>query len=219
MSSSTPAAPAEPDLERRRRRARLVLVALFALFMAPILIAYALNVLYPGWAPFGTTNRGALVEPARSLSTEGLRPVDGEPLASAPFAERWTLVVVHGPGCGQPCEEALVRMRQTRLALGKDANRLQRWLVVPEAVADPVADPIAAPISASVRELTERHQGVRLLAATQGWTAALGARGATPGTVYLVDPQGYLVLRYDPALADDAVLKDLKRLLRISKIG
>ena len=206
MSSSTPDAP-EPGLERRRRRSRLVLVGLFALFMGPILIAYTLNVLYPGWAPFGTSNRGALVEPARSLSTQGLRPADGEPLAAEPFTERWTLVAVHGPGCGQACEQALVRMRQTRLALGKDAGRLQRWLVVSEAGAAPA------------RELVERHQGVRVLAATRAWTAALGAPEATPGTVYLVDPQGYLVLRYDPALADDSILKDLKRLLRISKIG
>ncbi len=206
MSSSTPGAP-EPGLEGRRRRARLVLVGLFALFMGPILIAYALNVFYPGWAPFGKTNRGTLVEPARSLSTEGLQPVDGEPLGAAPFAELGTLVAVHGPDCGQACEQALVRMRQTRLALGKDAERLQRWLVVSEASAGPA------------RELLERHQGVRVLAATRAWSAALGARASRPGTVYLVDPQGYLVLRYDPDLADDAILKDLKRLLRVSKIG
>ena len=173
--------------------------------MGPILIAYALNVLYPGWAPFGTSNRGALVEPARSLSAEGLRSADGEPLGAAPFAERWTLVAVHGAGCGDACEHALVRMRQTRLALGKDADRLQGWLVVDEAATAPV------------RELVERYRGVRLLEATQRWTAALGA--SAPGTVFLVDPQGYLVLRYDPSLADDAILKDLKRLLRISKIG
>ena len=207
MSSSTPDAPAEPDLAPRRRRARLVLIGLFALFMGPILIAYALNVLYPGWAPFGTTNRGALIEPARSLSTEGLRSADGEPIGAAPFAERWTLVSVHRSGCGQACEQALVRMRQTRLALGKDAERLQRWLVVSDAGAAPVG------------ELLRRYPGLRVLAGTQTWTSALGARDATPGTIYLVDPQGYLVLRYDPALADDAMLKDLKRLLRISKIG
>lgn len=207
MPSSTPDAPAEPDLRRRRRRGRFVLGGLFALFMGPILVAYALNVLYPNWAPFGTTNRGALVEPARGLSAEGLRSADGEPLGAAPFAERWTLVAVHGPSCGDACEQALVRMRQTRLALGKDADRIQRWLVIDEAAIAPA------------RELAERYRGVRLLEATQRWTAALGARGSTPGTVYLVDPQGYLVLRYDPSLADDAILKDLKRLLRISKIG
>lgn len=207
MSSSTPAAPADPELERRRRRARLTLVGLFALFMAPILIAYALNVLYPGWAPFGTSNRGELVEPARSVSAEKLRPADGEPLAAAPFAEHWTLLTVHRAGCADACEQAMVRMRQTRLALGKDAIRLQRWLVVPE------------PASAPVRALVERYPGARVLAAPAGWARLLEAPDGEPGALYLVDPQGYLVLRYGPDLADDAVLKDLKRLLRISKIG
>lgn len=37
--------------------------------------------------------------------------------------------------------------------------------------------------------------------------------------VWIVDPNGNLVLRYSPQLRPDQLLKDLKKLLRVSKIG
>lgn len=37
--------------------------------------------------------------------------------------------------------------------------------------------------------------------------------------VWVVDPNGNLVLRYSPQLTPDQLLKDLKKLLRVSKIG
>lgn len=50
--------------QRARRGNRLVLLGLFAVFIAPVLVAYALNVWWPQWRPFGRMNHGELVEPA-----------------------------------------------------------------------------------------------------------------------------------------------------------
>ena len=137
MSSSTPGAPIEPERPAagRARSGRLVLLGLLALFVVPILVAYALNVLTPQWRPFGSTNRGELIEPARLIASAGLTSIDGRPLAGSPFVEQWTLLAVHADGCGDPCAKALQRMRRSRLAMGKDADRVRRVLVVPDGAA------------------------------------------------------------------------------------
>ena len=40
-----------------------MLLGLVLVFAAPILIAYALNVWWPHWSPFGRMNHGEIVEP------------------------------------------------------------------------------------------------------------------------------------------------------------
>jgi len=59
------------------------------------------------------------------------------------------------------------------------------------------------------------HPGVRLAVAGEGSALASGPQGS----VGLVDPAGLLVLRYPRDMSASAILKDLKRLLRISTQG
>ena len=59
-------------------------------------------------------------------------PAGGDAGAEARLTGRWTFLYLHQGDCGPPCEDALVLMRQVRLALGKDASRVQR-VFVPEA--------------------------------------------------------------------------------------
>ena len=58
-------APGDTEARRRtQRRNRSVLVGLVAVFTVPMLIAYALNVWWPHWSPFGHMNYGEIVAPA-----------------------------------------------------------------------------------------------------------------------------------------------------------
>ncbi|BBB27631.1 hypothetical protein [Amphritea japonica] len=43
--------------------------------------------------------------------------------------------------------------------------------------------------------------------------------GQLPNSLLLADPRGFMVARYDLSLPPQAVLKDLKRLLKLSKVG
>jgi hypothetical protein len=53
------------------------------------------------------------------------------------------------------------------------------------------------------------------------WLSAfpLGDATATGSAIYLIDPQGYLMMRYPLSVDQHALLSDLERLLKISKIG
>ena len=64
--------------------------------------------------------------------------------------------------------------------------------------------------------------GVALAVANSDWLASFSFADATPGQdsgIYLVDPQGYLMMRYPQDVDRRGLLEDLERLLKISKIG
>ena len=190
-----------------RHRARILLAATFLFFFLPVAGAWLLNVYAPDWRPFGTVNHGTLVQPVRAVSAVQLRHFDGTAIDPGYLSERWTLVHLLDGNCGQSCIEVLSRSRQVQRALGDDMYRVQLLLVR------------AAPVDA---RLAEFPAGVDFAVADSGWLARFSDTDAGAGPdagIYLVDPQGYLMMRYPQDVDRRALLADLERLLKLSKIG
>jgi hypothetical protein len=191
MSESIDAATA-----RRQRRTMLLLIALF---FVPIAAAF---VLYYGtsWRPSGGTNHGELYSPARPL-----------PASTAPLADKkWTLVYAGDGACDEDCRRALVFARQTRLSLNQEMERVNRVFLATGHCCD--------------REYLDReHAGLVVLdSSVDPQLAAVVA--ALPATdrawsLYIVDPLGNLVMRYDTRSDPHGLLDDLKKLLNLSHIG
>ncbi len=190
-----------------RRRTRFLLVGTFLVFFVPIMAAWLLNVLAPNWRPFGTLNHGTLVEPVRQVGVNGLTRPDGGEMQADYLSGRWTLVQLVDGDCGQACLEALTRSHQVQLALGDDMQRVQLILVLKKA---------AAPEAATL------PPGVTVAMANDGWLARFSVAQTQPGErlrLYMIDPQGYLMMHYAADVDQRALLADLERLLKISKIG
>lgn len=181
-----------------------------AAFVVPMVGATLLYQLAPEWRPFGTVNHGDLVTPPRALSVSGLTDQQGRVLADDFLHGRWTVIVFAAPDCGWTCQASLYKTRQSRIALNRDMGRVQRVLVLPAGHTPGIAD------------LLLRHPDLRIAEASAGWLRQLStAAPQTPasGSVYVVDPRGYLMMRYGPDATAEGILKDLKRLLRLSRIG
>jgi hypothetical protein len=203
-----------PALDARSRgRSRLVLVLLFLAFLAPVLGAWLLH--WAGAGP-GTVVRGTLVEPPRPLGLPPLRLPDGAPLSADLLSGRWTLLFVGDGVCDAPCIEALLILRQVRLAVGEDMRRVQRlWL------------PDVAPGPEAMAGILAEHPGLLIGVSGGGaredfvreFPAPAGGAGP-PGRIYIVDPLGNAVVAY-PAVGGEPkhILKDLQRLLKVSRIG
>ena len=96
-------------------------------------------------------------------------------------------------------------MRQVRLALGRDASRVARVLVV---------DDFRAPDSAALGPLEDL-----VVAMTPRGLAIPPGAANDRAHIYLVDPRGNVMMRW-PAQPDfRRMLKDLARLLKASQIG
>jgi cytochrome oxidase Cu insertion factor (SCO1/SenC/PrrC family) len=201
-----------PPLNPSRARRKLLLLA--ALFVLPMLVAYALY--YSGWRPETVHPHGELVQPARPVADAALVLLDGKPMRFSELRGKWALVTFSAAECLKPCERNLTKMRQVIAAQGKDAERVQSALVVTDGKA---LDWLRYAIQdyPGMRVVTGPAEAVTALA--RQFTLSTGNPLDNPDRVYLVDPLGNLMMSY-PADADPTGMrKDLARLLRISQIG
>src|SRR5262249_49945587 len=87
---------------------------------------------------------GELIEP-RPLPDPEMRLLDGRPFRLSQLRGKWVLLQIDSAACGDACRKKLVYMRQARLALGKDAERVERvWLIDDAAAPDPALPPGAS---------------------------------------------------------------------------
>nr|MCH9671866.1 SCO family protein [Gammaproteobacteria bacterium] len=159
--------------------------------------------------PSDTSNRGTLIEPPQWISASGVQDVDGEAFGDTYFTGVWTLLYLREGACTDECRAALYRMRQSWKALNKDQPRVQRAFLrtVP-------------PNAAESEFLTAEHPGLRIGRADAAWLNVLANESLLAGgIVVIIDPEGLALMYYQAS--DDArgIIKDMKRLLKLSKIG
>ena len=192
--------------ELRWRNLRTIL-ALAALFMLPLAASFWLYY-GAGWHPAATTNHGELIEPPRSLPAVTLPRADGTSVSGL-FSKQWSLVYVADGGCDAQCRHALYFMRQTRIELNKDMTRVKRVFLVTANCCN--------------RAFLEReHPGLLVLDASGPAAAPMLAQfpqGDRADSLFIVDPLGNLMMRYDTRRSPRGFLEDLKKLLSLSHIG
>ncbi|MGK0169053.1 MAG: hypothetical protein ACI9W2_000772 [Gammaproteobacteria bacterium] len=213
MSDLAP--PSQIPINRTRNQGRWTLVAIAAIFALPIVVAWWLNV-SPGALSNSTPHSGTLVPHAPNLDEGKLRALGGEPLAEQIFTDKWSLISINPDSqCKSPCTHALYVSGQVRLAMGREITRVQRVLVQQTGESDAVRSFLLATQTAEA--------GLAVVEGAPGWLTqvkqVLPTNAALDEYLYVADPQGRLVVFYP--LSDDpkGLIKDLKRLLRYSKIG
>ncbi len=205
----------------RRQRgflsSRQSLVLLGLLFLSPMLIAWIMHLSgQQGWLPEGTTNQGVLVEPPRPLVLPAGTPsAAGGVIQEDYLRGKWTLLYIGATDCGETCRTNLYHLRQVRLAQGEHIKRVQRlFLVADTTTLEPLADVL--------HEYPDMTTGA--LAPAQSAELAplfmidgIPAHGAE--RIYLIDPLGNLMMYYQAGADPRGMIKDLKRLLKYSRIG
>jgi cytochrome oxidase Cu insertion factor (SCO1/SenC/PrrC family) len=183
-------------------KGRLQLTLLALVFFGPLILATWLYFSGAGLQPDGRTNHGELLEPIIALpealpESALLDHVDG----------RWLLVYVNGGACDDACKQALYTLRQSRLMLGQDMDRMARIFLRAESAPDTVI-------------LGDKYSGTITLVDDE-LIALLQAKAPAgeAGGYYLVDPLGNLVMYFAPELDPAAMVKDIEHLLELSRIG
>lgn len=190
-------------------RKHLVPLAIFALCIAPLAVAWLLTRSGIGWEPDATVNVGELVKPPLPLGTSGLRLANGEALRPDGLRGKWRIASVAVKNCGMSCRNSLTTMRHVQLALGKHVLRVQRVLFLPKG-------------SESVdRKLLEEYPRPLVLTIDEGLAEFLGQLGIGSSEpertrFFIIDPRGRLILKYPDATYFAGMVKDLSRLLKAS---
>ena len=190
-----------PDSEPlTNARARPTILALIAISVLPIVLAWWLAVVRPPLGEGKLLNHGALIRPPIDIAqTAETRPLEGIELAPG----EWAMVYVGGGPCEAACEAVLSKLVTIRAVLGQGATRVRVAALV-DARAGTVADVVLV-----------THREARSLVST-----TLGARvaaGAERGIVFL-DWRGQIMMYFEVDAPPGDIKKDIKRLLRASKI-
>ena len=177
----------------------LLLMGLFALPIVASVLAYNFADVRP------TANYGELLVPPAPITAQTFDAPGGAPFTFGQLAGRWILVASDSGDCSASCREKLVTLRQVRLAVGRDAARVERVFVV---------DDGRVPGSGAM----EPFAGMQVALAAPGAPLPAGVLH-DPAHIYLVDPNGNVMMRWPWPPDTRRMIKDLERLLKASQIG
>ncbi len=198
-------------MTEQQRKNRRAIIIIFAMSIIPFGIAWYLSK-NPGLVATGTNN-GILITPA--VTTERSEMTGFDEFSAANMKElsgRWLLVnVIPDKNCNKPCVEAMRKTQQLRLMLNKDLTRVRRVTLLFQD-----SDPEMAK--------SWWQEDTRLLRARPAQSLIAKFRSITggklsDGMLFLMDPFGNIMMRYESGFDPYEVKRDLKKLLRISQIG
>jgi hypothetical protein len=190
-------------IETQRKSGRLQFVLIALAFLGPLLIATWLYFAGDALVPEGRSNHGALLEPIVNLGDA----VPGSPVAAL-HKDSWVLLYANDLACDDRCREALYTQRQSRLMLGKEMDRLTRVFLHGDTPPDTVF-------------LATEHAGLITIedSSLQGLLNNKRPVDLPAGGCYLIDPLGNLVMYFRPDIDPADMVSDIKRLLKLSRIG
>lgn len=189
-----------------RNRNRMLLLAIFALFFGSLIFAGVLR--FSGWRPAGTKNKGELLQPPADLRAVTPRLLDGRPYPWAPIHRTWRIALAPPAGCGNECLKAAREINTVWEILGREATRVDvLWLCA----ATPCALPAGAPTLANLRLLSP-DAGLRARLPRVDVVTYPGGRGVP---VYVIDPNGFVILRYAAGSDPGDLRSDLAKLLKL----
>lgn len=183
-----------------------VFASLLVIFGLPLLMAWFIFHYYAESFQ-GGLEHGEIITPARTLNPPLMHNLQGDVVPADLFHGKWTLVYrapdqASAAGneavnpCDKDCLALMDTLRRVRIAQDRSMREVQRVLSLPASAAQVpgIAD--------------QFDKGLHVVTATD-WPLQAGS-------VYLIDPQGFLAVRYPPGFDPTGLLKDLKRLLRLA---
>lgn len=197
------------SIEKRNSNRKLLLVVLF-LFVLPALASFTLY--FTEWRPSSGVNHGELIVPAREIEDRSMQDIDDKTVKFSVLKGKWTMVYFDSAECNDACMSQLYFMRQTHASQGKNFDKVQRLFVLSDTNS-------AIKLKSKLSEYPDMLVWKADKAATMKLMQDFGL-DAQPTenkrSIYLLDPQGNLMMRYAPGAQPAGVRKDLERLLKYS---
>lgn len=199
------------------KNSKLVLVLILGVFLAFFIVGRF--IIDP--SAMGRVNQGTLLIPHLDIDELGLRTIDGEPYLAEDMSGKWSLLYIADGSCEAACKNALYYlMRQLRLSLDRDVNRVRR-IILHTSQPD---DTLRGFLHDNVAGMLELIGDAQLI--NEKLAEIDDSPNDARGHIYIVSPDGFIFIWY-PSHPDmestleesDRIRDDLKRTLKGSLIG
>lgn len=187
---------AEAPTPPRRGRGRWQLVLILLVVIGPMILATGMYKLQ-FWVPESRSYHGELIGNGESRADLGVQADE----------QHWQMLVTAPQDCTADCQQLVYLARQVQIALGRDASRARHALAT--------AQPLEISYDAKLKREYPQLQRYPLDLAAYNRQA----KGNGAAQLWIVDPHGNLVLRYDAGVKGNDLLNDLVQLLKLSNIG
>jgi cytochrome oxidase Cu insertion factor (SCO1/SenC/PrrC family) len=201
------------DEQARQRKSRLTILLLFAVFLAPGVGSWILYKYTDLGRDGGAASLGSLIQPPRTLENVDLHN-PFKPEDEVELHRKWSLLYFTNENCDQKCIENVYRMQQIRQAVGKHFDRVQRVLLVKN-----ISD------QSKLQDSLKDYHGQLVLNSEEvspEFINAFKIEGVddpfSGSKLYIIDPLGNLMMSYAPDQNPIDIIKDLKRIFRVSRI-
>ena len=189
----------QPKIARTDRSKVLVLV-IAAIAFVPLFLAYIVFLYFPTLVPGTTTNHGTLIQPPVQVNDDNLV-----------LPGKWVMLIPVKTECDNACERVLYLSRQVHISLGKDASRIRRVILTSDSLSTGFLDLLA-----------REHYQAAIVSLGRDATTILRKVATDPAgdpVVFIMDPNGNIMMYYLPSQGGKPMLNDLKHLLKVSSIG
>jgi cytochrome oxidase Cu insertion factor (SCO1/SenC/PrrC family) len=178
-----------------KRKPTLLLIFLFIIFFLPMLLAW---LQYSQKYSFSTglANHGKLINPPFPISELQIDHLQQR--------GKWLMLLFNPGSCTTTCQQDLYQMRQIRIAMGADMDRLQRIILTDQTVDPQLTKLLQTEFAGTSHLVVNPKHAVQIL---------------QKYTLYLVDPHGNIMMSYQSNANPKDIFKDLQRLLKVSQIG
>ena len=187
----------------KQLKGRLALIGIALVFFVPIFLSWYLVFFSDYKDDIKTINNGELVSPIVNLGSINMRSFSDDKVYN--HDRTWILVFLIKDECKDLCQEKLYQIRQIRLAMGKDQDKLERLVL--------------AKTKLDWDSYKNEYPGQKYIDISMTkFESIISVFKSNPelksNSIYLIDPYGNLMMQYKNGAEPTGIIKDIERLIR-----
>lgn len=199
----------------QQRKQLITLILLLVVCVSPFVISWVL-LNFTDVSKIGVSHNGILIDPPRPIENFQLSNPAAPESKEFSLHGKWSLVYLLDGSCDANCQENIYKMRQIRLATSKYAHRVQRLVIH-----------TTENTELFTAEQINDYQGQLMLfngmlqkpEYEDLFKIDANDEPFSQQRLYLIDPLGNLMMTFPSGVDPRGIIKDMKRLLKYSRVG
>ncbi|MDG2253188.1 MAG: hypothetical protein P8K73_06060 [Methylophilaceae bacterium] len=182
---------------------RLALIGIALTFFIPIFVSWYLVFFSDYKESIKTVNNGELISPIVNLGEINMLSFTDDKVYNQ--ERKWILVFLVNEECNELCQENLYQIRQIRLAIGRDQDKLER-LIISSTKLDWTSYRKDFPGQKFIDDSMSNFDKII--------NTFTSNQELKRNSIYLIDPYGNLMMQYKKGTKPNGIIKDIERLIK-----